>query len=120
MNNREARQLDAEIARRVLGWENVSSAYLWGKDDGWGGNNPLTPDRGIQDLPHYSTDIASAMEVVEKVIALGFDVEIHGGPNGGWAVIFKDDNPLHRVSAAGPSLPDDICRAALSASAAKG
>jgi hypothetical protein len=64
------RELDALVAERVMGWYNVGRGYLFGNDDSWGGDNPQTPDKGIQDLPHYSTDIKAAWEVVERVSAV--------------------------------------------------
>lgn len=49
------RDLDALVAERVMGWE----APTWHHPEGWG-----TSDSSI---PHFSTDISAAWEVVEKM-----------------------------------------------------
>lgn len=70
----ELREIDAQVAR-LMSWRNVRDGYLFGNDDTWGGDNPLTPDRGIQDLPHFSSDIGAAMEMEERIKELGLQLE---------------------------------------------
>lgn len=59
------RELDALIAEKVMGW-------TWDESTAWspsGGRNSRTgrPDDPWWWLPHYSTDIAAAWEVFEKI-----------------------------------------------------
>jgi len=64
------------------------------------------------DLLKYSTDIAAAWEVVEKM-SYSFHVEIMSDINGmAWGCDFKDD-PLHTTLCVAETAPLAICRAAL-------
>lgn len=58
------RELDALIAENVMGWEirwlGCEPHHYWEPDDGRGG-------RWNDRLPEYSTDIAAAFQVVEKM-----------------------------------------------------
>lgn len=66
----------------------------------------------IEKYHHYSTDIAQAMEVVEKMIADGHLANIYYGIEGKWEIMFHKYRSI-RVS--DKSLPMAICLAALKA-----
>lgn len=83
-----------------------------------------TPPRGYG-VPDYSTDIAAAWEVVEKMASKGFDAEVMSLSSGLPSV---DDNHrcycefqvpwrigFNRLRAFAPTVPLAICRAALKA-----
>lgn len=81
------RELDAEIAEQVMGWQRARSPMLAEddliilvekKDQAWQelrGHERLDASRRIGNVPRYSTDIAAAWLVVEKMRALGFDFQ---------------------------------------------
>jgi hypothetical protein len=78
MGKREAgRELDAEIAEKVMGWIGVVPEFV-GADGGrwfvWSGK-PSLPARRYA-VPEYSTNFAAAWEVVEKMRADGWFVEL--------------------------------------------
>lgn len=67
------REMDALVAEKVMGWKHVGN---WEGDDRYhpvdaiwadGDGNTLPPDP----WPHYSTNIAAAWKVVEKMISVG-------------------------------------------------
>jgi len=111
MSDRElsGREMDRAVAERVMGWRNVSVAYI---SVGLGGDDPLQPTKGIQEVPRYHESIEAAIRVVEK-IRVNYDVSIHTGSHGNWAVVLKTGDPIPVAAVSGPSLPDCICRAAL-------
>lgn len=97
----EGRELDAHVAEKLMGWRRVP--------------------------PRYSTDIAAAWEVLEKLDAMGLKVEVgnrvEGARGGGWfAAVTRwggkeceecgSPYVVEDVSAA-PTAPLAICRAAL-------
>lgn len=104
------REMDALVAEKVMGWEKVhNNPVVWG--DSWYG---IDGD-ALMRLPHYSTDIAAAWQVVEKVIAgdeyeIGFENGQHyaklGSAKGGYAWAGQ---------ATGTTAPHAICLAALKA-----
>lgn len=69
------RELDALVAEKVMGkkW----SGARWG--------------RGA--LPHYSTDIAAAWQVVEKLQADGFALLLDGNLHEQWTAAFTKGEP---------------------------
>lgn len=88
MNNRE---LDAEVAEKVMGL------------------GPYPPLRAC-----YSSDIAAAMEVVEKMCKrLAVDIESQNSPKE-WVVKFWEHGDIQGESRR-ETLPEAICRAALDA-----
>lgn len=110
------RKLDALVAEKVMGWKDIS-----GPDHGidmW-----QTPEghRGIRgkDIPSYSTDIAAAWEVAEKLSQLCFGLwrvgdewECELDSNDGRFLVAGDS--VH-VFGSGISAPLAICLAALKA-----
>lgn len=96
------RELDALIAEKVMGWkppefiDGVSLERRWKNDRG-----------EFDSLPRYSTDIAAAWEVVEKI---GLII----GKNGPvWDAQDLWDLPVYFASA--DTAPHAICLAALKA-----
>jgi hypothetical protein len=56
------RRLDAEIAEKIMGWRNFHTHHFDGMLTG------TTPrDEAWTEVPFYSTDIAAAWQVVEKL-----------------------------------------------------
>lgn len=95
------REMDELIAVRVMGLVTASPAPYW-----------TYSRNGIQEpIPAYSTDIAAAWEVVEKMTpGPGFYVTRAGG-HGFWKAIFEDDD--NEGKAYSLTAPLAICRAAL-------
>lgn len=109
------RELDALIAQHVFGWARKSDT-----PGDWLGPPPEDPrhvwcgewdENGLPNyLPKWSTDIATAWEVVEKLLIHGdIRLSIHVARNG-YDVEFQ---PFVNVSA--PTAPHAICLAALKA-----
>jgi hypothetical protein len=98
------RKLDALVA------EKIGLPLLDGNPTG----NPML---GGGDRIRYSTDIAAAWRVIEKVIEIfgdyGFD--LHRINNGVFLCGLGERDYLQRVSAHAPTAPLAICRAALKA-----
>lgn len=136
------RELDALIAERAMEWTwwsfaNVSflvPPYLakhFGEHPAIGWRKKRLPettelaaafptDYGHVRLPHYSTDIAAAMEVVEKMRERFPRVQIttHENLEGAWYIEFDDVNDGTRPdspcsNAICDTLPEAICLAAL-------
>jgi hypothetical protein len=111
------RDLDAQIARDVMGWWRVKHnlGFEDAKGPVWQGNNPATPNILDSPIPKFSRDISAAWSIVEHFRGNGTGFEINdqnGLPEKGmpfWAV-FKGHNP-----AIGSSVPHAICLAALMA-----
>jgi hypothetical protein len=102
-----SRKMDALIAEHVMGWQfyrDITGTYT---------TNPNTGN--LETVPHYSTDIAAAMEVVEKIRAEGF-VNIEAGYSA-FDVTMKDFSKgvddIKVVWGIQPKLPMAICLAAL-------
>ncbi len=63
METLELRELDVQIAEKVMGWKikgKDSSWLWWGVPPGW------TEPQSVQ-IPHYSSDMASAWKIVERM-----------------------------------------------------
>jgi len=111
------RELDREVAERVMGWEREPAEYIdmpgmmssnpnddrWCDKDGWGHG------RVIDFVPSESWDDAG--RVVEKMRADGFRLELSSNP---WDVEFTRDGRVegHGIAA---TAPEAICKAALAA-----
>ena len=112
------RQLDVAVAE-MMGWKNISqyspySGVLDGKD--WWGEHPHIPGRFT--IPHYSTQIADAWQVVQWLegqadgqICLMRVVDVDG-------VIWQCEFQVKRyryegACHLGDTAPEAICRAAL-------
>ena len=115
------RELDALVAEKVMGWERIVMK------DKPGAVSWPHPPKGFDVnhnrwsiIPHYSTDIAAAWEVVEK-LAPEFEWILENDvKDGGWsAIIYKWEgtsvvsSPIGRSDA--DTAPHAICLAALAA-----
>lgn len=134
--NSSGRQLDAEVAEKVLGLIVVSSpeecsSGTPGARWTYGGEYydvevlfaypPEKADTWEQDayeylLPHYSTRIEDAMTIVDKLMADGLDFRLEGYEVGNWHARFYRDHVRHSGYAATPS--EAVCLAALAAGGA--
>jgi len=95
------RELDALIAERVMGGRKIDDP---GKPFGLGG------------APHYSTDIAAAWEVVERLCELWPETTIsHDKPINEWFVSSEPEIGPTTVGASGDTAPHAIALAALKA-----
>jgi Phage ABA sandwich domain len=126
------RDLDALIAEKVMGWKWCASPNTFKPGRPWRRwlaepyrNMPVWD--GVTEMPidglfdeesnvlYYSTDIAAAWEVVEKMKQRGFGFWVAGDEC--W---FQHPfAPLNRTSATSTSIPLAICRAALKAISAQ-
>lgn len=114
------RELDAAVAERVMGWTNVHYdgptdriRYVW---------MGIPPDGRTYnaEVSYFSTDVAAAMQVVDKMFADGWAVDmgrnIHDvkGPDD-WGAGFHGGNNRSGVYVEeySESLPRAICMAAL-------
>jgi hypothetical protein len=104
------REIDGRVAEEVMGWKSVhfiDNGTLMG----------IRPYDHMQSVPYYTTDIAAAWLVVEKVNSLGHWFMLHN-ENGMWEAEFYHTNeivPFHVHDATASTAPLAICRAALDA-----
>jgi hypothetical protein len=105
------RELDALVAEKVMGWA------LTSKDtrdlQGWPPPGNTTPI----DVPEYSTDIAAAWEVVEKLDKYYFQVnrEIKNMDSMEYTVVIPGIFNKERITVSANTAPHAICLAALKA-----
>jgi hypothetical protein len=96
------RELDALVAEKVMGWTNLTSDF-WGC--------PVKDRASMVPIHKYSTSIAAAWEVVEKLS------ETHRicitKANGKWAMALDDE--IIWISDGQETAPYAICLAALKA-----
>jgi hypothetical protein len=91
------RELDALVAEKVMGWTKVG-------ENAWEAPNI----KGYPLLPRYSTDIATAWEVVEKIAQKWHDFNI-GRHHGKWSIGWNYKGSVVDLKTA----PEAICKAAL-------
>ncbi|PZD95205.1 hypothetical protein DNH61_11640 [Paenibacillus sambharensis] len=106
------RELDALVAEKVLGWKQCSvegtAKIAYGKPSDFRDHEPRVR------IGDYSTDIAAAWEVVEKMRSNDYLLDIGNGSGAGYAAMFY--NPNKTIFLIGPyteTAPDTICKAAL-------
>lgn len=114
------RELDALIAEKVMGWNKFTS-----HPEGWTdvGEGPWFIIPGeikceavrSDEIPAYSTDIAAAWEVVEKMRVDGFNFQIHNvNEQVNWVALFwKKGTVGDPYLAVEVFAPHAICLAAL-------
>jgi len=116
------RELDAAVAERVMGWKwqehgsgGTRRRLLWSPDGKCGCRRWENDGQEeiLDDLPHYSTDIAAAWEVVEWMHEFGVQM---------WAGYDSDGNPFAAYNdgdchpyLSADTVPQAICRLALMA-----
>lgn len=108
----ESRQLDALVAQArgwVKGRDELNQYDIWTAPNG----------RCYYDitLPHYSTDIAEAMGLVDELVATGLNVELHWRGGGvSCSVEEGDEVTAHYIAVAdAPTASAAICLAYLKA-----
>lgn len=102
-----SRELDAWVAEKVMG-KQVRNYWVI---DGF--HNDGRPHSQCP-VEHYSSDIAAAWEVVEKLTDQSKPhFELSKGYEGWWHVGFDLDRPFKRVIAKADTAPLAICLAAL-------
>jgi hypothetical protein len=127
------RELDALVAERVMQWKRVRSDRDEGddrRDVAWMLHYKMGVLRGepytyganaLYDRTFRkwspSTDIAAAMEVIEKMRELGWLTDcitndVYGMPDTSWSASFRMSGG-YEVEAQAATLPEAICRAAL-------
>lgn len=134
------RELDAAVAERVFGIKKVflPSAYK-SSDDVWGatdsphyipsGKSPRTHMIDAKEVPYFSTDIAAAMQVVERLQNVNVELALLASEKR-WRVTIREFQSVRSCPKCPPvqpinviyysqSLPEAICRAALNAVKAK-
>lgn len=123
----ELRELDAQVAK-VIGWKNVTVNRI---DSNWitvYGGKPdwmTWPDfwqlqeanRDQRHVPHYSSDIAAAFQVRQRMRELGFTFRLSDADNGHSACSFFHDDVDRELAGAAVAETDAlaICLAALEA-----
>jgi hypothetical protein len=110
MTAREAgRELDALVAVTLMGVTLVS-------EDAGIRPAAMSYQKPSEVLP-YSTDVAAAWQVVERMRARGFALELHYefGWSRQWVADFSNDGWLSTGEQLGDTAPLAICRAALAA-----
>ena len=121
-------ELDAMVAEKVMGWTAVEAKYT-GASSQWfvpSGVNPFSrPNPNMrQQVPAYSTDIAAAWLVVDKMLADGWELDTGIEKkarleDGQWVVEFNSSthNAEHSRGprAIAHTAPLAICKASLAA-----
>jgi hypothetical protein len=149
MSELTGRELDAAVAEEVMGreifsrewpciyfksdetWEVAPEDYQTREPRRWGGQPEIVwkfsavniygqPYSSLHRVPDYSTDIAAAWDVVEKIEALEYGkVRIDGSHYHGWhcSVCWGpgNDGEGEAFGVPGATAPEAICRAALAA-----
>jgi len=118
MTDMEAgRELDTRIAIKVMGWTRVERSTT-------GIAYPPRPSgfdparHAYHSVPHYSTDIAAAWLVVERMKDNGCSLQLHweAGRSRQWVADFVEESDEEFTGEQlGDTAPLAICRAALAA-----
>lgn len=134
------RELDAEIAVKVLGWtgpvEWHGPVIVGTQRPGAAAARPKYPPHPLEphakpavwpaglgtliEVPRYSGDIADVWEVVEEMNKRGWRFDFTQKAAGDWLVrLHRSDpaepRPIHIAHANAPTAPEAICRASLAA-----
>ena len=102
-----SRRLDCLVARRVMGWTDIYENGYTADYRGW------EPARGYEDVPHYSSDIAAAWQVIEKLKDSGWDIHLRINRHGRGVELYGDNYKRPEVDVIAETSPLAICRAAL-------
>ena len=107
------RELDAEVAEKVMGWKPLEDSAMY-PNHGWAGSDGLFLCHAFDFEP--STDIAAAFQVVEKMRERGYEFSLDSNTAGDK----QDGEPLWIASVGkwsrmGQTPSEAICRAALAA-----
>ena len=113
------RELDAQVAEKVMRLYDVHKAGKgeWLQHEGcfaFVGERVYRDDKGFfTKLPYYSTDIAAAWEVMEKLLWWWGDVDLRSN-SPKWECGWEGDGGIWDHATA-DTAPEAICRAALKA-----
>lgn len=101
------RELDAWIAEHVMGWK-LRTPY----PDRWLNSEGMT-----QSLPHYSTDIYTAWDLLDKLSESNFLIETRTYMKQPWQsqVLILKSPESEWIVAVGETMPHAICLAAMKA-----
>jgi hypothetical protein len=116
------RELDALVAEKVMGWRWLKDDERPGRWLQYGTSPGRSPATGSEQvvwgmmnrLPLYSTSIADAWQVVEKMRAMGKEAELFWTDQG-CEVFFARESSIHEGYGFTTTMPRAICRAALKA-----
>lgn len=104
------RELDALVAEKVMGW--TRTEHLGLKRTVWNIPAPSYIE-WADDPPPFSTDIAAAWEVVERLRA-NYSFQISADSSSDWECYLEnEDLDISHVSARSETAPHAICLAAL-------
>lgn len=106
-----SRKLDAEVAKKVMGWNNVIF-----QPNGWLMGVPPEQPHNFVPTPvkRYSEHLDSVWEVVEEIMKKGFIWKFFKHPDCWSAEIFVYENDFRTITRAeGKTFPVAICKAAL-------
>lgn len=99
------RKLDKLIALKVMGWLERTDGSIW--------EPSRRQDAPVYNVPHYSTEIADAWRVYEKVFGGEEDICLRRlGKLGSWQVT-RHKADCHELIAYASKAPHAICLAAL-------
>lgn len=102
------RDLDAQIAERLMGWTAIH------QDGDWVGG--LDPTGWTAGIPYYSSDIAAAWQVIEHLCATrAAHWTLTVGPDGTMASVSIWQGGICAAGAPAATVPLAICRTALKA-----
>ena len=123
------RELDAKVAEKVMGHTITMSDKAWSVED-WLCSDYTTErntlaivtdapnDRSIPPslvIPHYSTELDEAFQVVEAMAARGLRLSLDRWGGDPWWAEFADEGWEHGGQATSGTAPRAICLAALEA-----
>jgi hypothetical protein len=131
------RETDALVAERVMGWawQTKDGSTRWlappAQCGDFGHERPASGDEALEGawwleakpsdlhwiVPHYSTDIAAAWQVVESVVERGYMVTVVQEDDAAVRVYLDHPSQVEDLDEIGvaPTAPLAICRAALAA-----
>jgi glycine betaine/choline ABC-type transport system substrate-binding protein len=117
----DLRKLDALVAEKIMGWTEIkeSKAYHTGDIQLTGYNpkdlpSPYTGNRPTWTVPHYSSDIKAAWEVVSKLEEKFNLIRVDRNKMKNlWTVIVSDELMENTTIAYGETASHCICLAAL-------
>jgi len=108
------RELDEFVAIHIFDWSDfwTNGILLYGHSPG---ERAMGIDAERSPVPHYSTDIAAAWLVVEKLAAQGLRLSLDAFGGDPWWVEFADEQWARGAQATANTAPHAICLAALKA-----
>lgn len=120
MKHEAGRELDVEVAEKVMGWKEVSLIDGGVPGTRMMGRPPLEPTH-IYGVPYYSTEITDAWEIVEKLKKKNYTFKLEENSSG-WVARFYltqyiqgNNHTIQAARANSDSAPLAISLAALKA-----